>query len=139
MDRRRFVMASLADAVDWPLAAGAHQPSKAYRVGYLAPGAAAANARQHTAFIEGLRDRGWIEGKNITVEYRWDETDGNRLDALAAELARLPLDVEARDPSEFEGAFARMAAAHVRAFIVQQDVLRSERRRPLPTSRCLRR
>jgi putative tryptophan/tyrosine transport system substrate-binding protein len=233
MDRRRFVMSSLAAAVDWPLAAGAQQTAKVYRVGYLASGTAAANARLHTAFIEGLRDRGWIEGKNITVEYRWDETDGNRLDTLAAELARLPLDVlfavntpaslaakrtgttrpvvfatvsepvgiglveslarpgrnftglttinrelmskrlevikeaipgltrvgylanpayvihqtqltemdaaarglgltlhpvEARDPSEFEGAFARMAAAHVGAFIVQQDeVFRTHR------------
>src|SRR5512132_1097541 len=93
MDRRRFVMTSLVAAVDWPLAAGAQQAAKVYRVGYLASGTAAANARQHTAFIDGLRDSGWIEGKNITIEYRWDETDGSRLDALAAELARLPLDV----------------------------------------------
>jgi putative ABC transport system substrate-binding protein len=44
-------------------------------------------------FVDGLRDNGWSDGKNISIAYRWDETGETRLDALAAELARLPLDL----------------------------------------------
>ena len=62
------------------------------RIAYLALGTATTNAGFRKAFIEGLRDHGWIEGRNIAIEYRWAGA-GPTLDALAAELARLPLDV----------------------------------------------
>ena len=211
-----------------PLAAEAQQAGKVARIGYLSPGTATANAALRKAFVDGLRDHGWIEEKNIAIEYRYEGAGKPTLDALAAELARLPLDAifatntpaslamkrtgttlpvvfatvsepvaiglvdglprpgrnftglstinrelmpkrlqmlretipglarvgylanpgyevhkaqltemgdaarhlgltlhlaEVRAPSEFEGAFARMAAAHVGAFIVQQDEL----------------
>jgi ABC-type uncharacterized transport system substrate-binding protein len=93
MDRRHFLLISLAGVVAAPLSTKAQQTGKVVRIGYLAPGTATANARLHKAFIDGLRDHGWIEGKNVTFEYRWDETGDSRLDALAAELARLPLDL----------------------------------------------
>jgi putative tryptophan/tyrosine transport system substrate-binding protein len=201
---------------------------KIARIGYLSSGTATANAALRKAFTDGLRDHGRIEGENIAIEYRWEGAGKPTLDALAADLARLPLDaivavntpaslamkrtgttlpvvfatvsepvaigladslsrpgrnftglttinrelmskrlevlketipglarvgylanpdyevhkaqltemeaaahslgltlhlVEVRAPSEFEGAFARMAAAHVGAFIVQQDDL----------------
>jgi putative tryptophan/tyrosine transport system substrate-binding protein len=92
MDRRRFLVTSLAGALAAPLGVEA-QAGKMARVGYLSPGAATANAAQHKAFIDGLRDHGWTEGKNVSIEYRWDETGETRLDELAAQLKRLPLDL----------------------------------------------
>jgi putative ABC transport system substrate-binding protein len=211
-----------------PLAADAQPAGKVARIGYLSPGTATANAGLRKAFTDGLRHHGWIEGQNIAIEYRWEGAGTPTLEALAAELARLPLDAifavntpaslatkrtgttlpvvvaivsepveiglveslprpgrnftglttinrelmskrlevlketisgltrvgylanpgyevheaqltemeaaardlglilhlaEVRDPAEFEGAFARLAAAHVGAFIVQQDHL----------------
>jgi len=76
-----------------PLAGEAQQTGKVPRIGYLSLGTPTANAGVHKAFTDGLRDHGWIEGKNIAVEYRWEGTGKTPLDALAAELARLPLDV----------------------------------------------
>ena len=228
MDRRNFLSIFGVSLLAAPIAAEAQQAGKVARIGYLSPGTATANAGLRKAFTEGLRDRGWIEEKNIAIEYRFEGAGKPTLDALAAELARLPLDAilavntpaalamkrtgttlpvvfalvsepivtglvgslarpgrnftglttinrelmskrlellketipglarvgylanpgyavhqaqltemgaaarglgltfhlaEVRAPSEFEGAFARMAAAHVGAFIVQQDDL----------------
>ena len=228
MDRRRFLLTALAGAVVAPRAVEAQPAGKVAQVGYLSLGTATTNAELRKAFTDGLRDHGWLEGKNLSIEYRWQGAGKSTLDALAAELARLPLDVifavntpaslatkrtgttrpvvfaqvsepvaiglvdtlsrpgrnftglttinrelmskrlellketipglarvghlanpgyavhqtqltemeaaarglgltlhlaEVRAPSEFEGAFARMAAAHVGAFVVQQDDL----------------
>ena len=75
-----------------PLATQAQESGKIYRIGYLSSGNATANAGLRKAFTEGLRDHGWIEGKNIAIEYRWEGAGTPALDALAAELARVPLD-----------------------------------------------
>jgi len=75
-----------------PLAIEAQESGKIYRIGYLSSGTATANAGLRQAFADGLRDHGWIEGKNIAVEYRWEGAEKTALDALAAELKRLPLD-----------------------------------------------
>ena len=228
MDRRSFIGTLTGSLLAAPLAAQGQTPGKVARLGYLALGTATTSARFRKAFTDGLRDHGWIEAKNIAIEYRWTGAGQATLDALAAELTRLPLDVifavntpaalatkrtgttlpvvfaqvsepvaiglvdslarpgrnftglttinrelmskrlellketipgltrvgylanpgyevhkpqltemstaargrgltlqlaEVRSPAEFEGAFARMAAAHVGAFIVQQDDL----------------
>jgi putative ABC transport system substrate-binding protein len=77
-----------------PLAAAAQPAGKVARIGYLAPGSAmtSAGTRTSQAFTEGLRHHGWIEGQNLTIEYRWAEWRYERLPDLAADLARLPLD-----------------------------------------------
>jgi putative tryptophan/tyrosine transport system substrate-binding protein len=75
-----------------PLAAEAQQTGKVPHIGYLATGTAAANAGFRKAFTDGLRDHGWIEEKNILIEYRWEGAGRLPLDALAAELVRRPLD-----------------------------------------------
>src|SRR5215470_7793733 len=234
MDRRAFV-AGLGAVLAAPLVADA-QPGRLARIGYLSSGTATSNAGLRKAFTEGLRDHGWIEEKNIAIEYRWEGAGKPTLDALAAELVQRPLDivfavdtpasiatkrtgttlpvvfatvsepvaiglvdslsrparnftglttinrelmakrleilketipglarigylanpsyevhsaqlaemgaaahglgltlhlVEVRTPSEFEAAFARMAAAHAGAFIVQQDDLFSANRAPI--------
>jgi putative ABC transport system substrate-binding protein len=228
MDRRTFLSTFGVSLLAASLAAEAQQVGKGARIGYLSPGTATANAGLRKAFTDGLRNHGWIEGQNIAIEYRWEGAGTPTLDALAAELTRMPLDAifavntpaslatkrtgttlpvvfaivsepveiglveslprpgrnftglttinrelmskrlevlketipgltrvgylanpgyevheaqltemdadarglgltlhlaEVRAPAEFEGAFARMAAAHVGAFIVQQDHL----------------
>ena len=91
MDRRAF-LAGAAGLLAAPLAAEAQQ-SRAARIGYLAIGTATTNAGLRKAFTDELRDHGWIEGQSIAIEYRWAGTEQATLDAFAAELARLPLNV----------------------------------------------
>jgi ABC-type uncharacterized transport system substrate-binding protein len=74
-----------------PLALEAPPAGKVARIGYLAPGTATISAGTQ-AFIDGLRHHGWIEGQNLTIEYRWTEWRYERLPDFASELARLPLD-----------------------------------------------
>jgi putative ABC transport system substrate-binding protein len=104
--RRQFVQGAgvaglglLAGCGQWP---GQAQPvAKASRVGVLMfrreQGASADAAREQgsaaDALREGLRDRGWVEGKNVALEWRIADADPERLAALAAELAQLPVDV----------------------------------------------
>ena len=75
-------------------AAQAQQPKKVPRIGYLTGPSRSANARARTeAFRQGLRELGYIEGKNIVIEWRHAEGKLDRLPALAAELVRLKVDV----------------------------------------------
>ena len=77
---------------------GAAQPAgRVYRVGYLANDSTA--SRFVEAFREGLRELGWVEGRNIAIEYRFAEGQYDRLPALAAELVRLNVDVIAAGPT----------------------------------------
>ena len=73
--------------------AEAQQPKKIRRIGVLVPFSAAAGANRLDAFRQGLRDLGYVEGKNITIEYRYAEGKRERLPDLAAELVRLKVDV----------------------------------------------
>jgi ABC-type uncharacterized transport system substrate-binding protein len=75
-----------------PLAADAQPAGKVARIGYLAPGTATTSTVTRQAFTEGLRHHGWLEGQNLAIEYRWGGAGTPTLEALAAELARLPLD-----------------------------------------------
>jgi putative tryptophan/tyrosine transport system substrate-binding protein len=92
MDRRHFLLTSLAGALAVPLAA-AQPAGKVYRIGFLGLSSAADYAVFLQAFRQGLRDLGYEEGKNISIEYRWAERRDERLPALAAELVRLNPDV----------------------------------------------
>jgi putative ABC transport system substrate-binding protein len=85
--RRKF-LAALGGAVAWPIAVGAQQPAPAV-TGVLLGGAADDSAGTLTALREGLRDAGYIEGRNLTVEYRFADNHYERLPSLAAELVRL--------------------------------------------------
>src|SRR2546425_3794407 len=76
-----------------PLAGEAQSAGKPARIGYLATGYASVDAPLHEAFRSGLRERGWIEGQNVVIEYRWAEGRLERLADLAAELVRLKVDV----------------------------------------------
>src|SRR5262245_35962210 len=101
MNRRRFLLTSLAGALAAPCAAEAQQADRVYRIGYLALGWGSGDAylRPLEGFRRGLREVGWIEGRNIVIEYRFAEGRLDRLPALADELVRLRVDVIAASPT----------------------------------------
>jgi putative ABC transport system substrate-binding protein len=75
------------------LPAEAQQPAKVAPIGYLAAASVSANAARTEAFRQGLRELGYVEGKNIVIEWRYAEGKRDRLPAFAAELVRLKVDV----------------------------------------------
>jgi len=75
-----------------PLAAKAQQPAKIARIGYLSLDVAT-SAHLRDAFLQGLRDLGYVEGRNVAIEYRDAEGKSERLPPLAAELVALKVDV----------------------------------------------
>jgi len=91
MTRLAVALLSLALLVA-PLAVEA-QSGKVYRIGFLGAASASSYARHVNAFRQGLRELGYVEGKNITVESRWAEDKYDRLLDLAAELVRLKVDL----------------------------------------------
>ena len=76
-----------------PLISQAQQAAHVPRLGLLMPGSASGYAPRIEAFRHGLRDLGYVEGHNITLEYRFADGQADRLPALVAELVRLPVDV----------------------------------------------
>jgi ABC-type uncharacterized transport system substrate-binding protein len=94
---KRAAVPSIVAAVGMLLAVGtiaeAQQPKKIPRIGFLAAASHSAVATRIEAFRRGLRDLGYVEGKNIVIEYRYAEVKLERLSALAAELVRLNVDV----------------------------------------------
>ncbi len=73
--------------------AGAQQPTKVPRIGFLGATSPSANPARIEAFRQGLRELGYVEGKNIVIEWRHHEGKLDRLPALAAELVRLKVDI----------------------------------------------
>jgi putative ABC transport system substrate-binding protein len=94
--RREFIVTLGSAAVAWPLAARAQQPAKVPRVGILSPAASETTASL-TAFREGIRDLGYIEGETIALDFRLSKGSMDALPALAAELVRIPVNVIVTD------------------------------------------
>ncbi|MCE3243246.1 MAG: transporter substrate-binding protein, partial [Deltaproteobacteria bacterium] len=74
------------------MSAQAQQPTKLHRIGYLTGASLSANSARHEAFRQGLRDLGYVEGKNIVIDWRSAEEKLDRLPSLAADLVRLKVD-----------------------------------------------
>jgi len=91
MKRRKFITL-IGGAAAWPLVARAQQATKVARIGFLGLAPAALYAPRVEALRAGLRDLGYIEGKNIVIEFRWAE-GVNQLPQQAAELVRMNVDV----------------------------------------------
>ena len=91
--RRRQFITLLGGAAAWPLAARAQQPAMVPTIGFLGSGTPAAHGHWVAAFVQRLRELGWIEGRNLTIDYRWAEGSSDRAAELAAEFVRLKVDV----------------------------------------------
>jgi putative ABC transport system substrate-binding protein len=93
--RRREFVGLLGGAAVWPLNARAQRTEKIYRIGILLPNTPAIVARNPRiqAFLQGLREFGWIDGQNAAIEWRFAEGQLQRLAILAGELANIPVDV----------------------------------------------
>jgi putative ABC transport system substrate-binding protein len=107
--RRREAIALIGGAVAWPLAARAQQPAMPI-IGFLYPGLAETFAPRLTGFRKGLSETGFIEGRNVTIEYRWAGNEFDRLPELAADLVRRKVTVIATGG---QGAIAAKAATTV--------------------------
>jgi putative ABC transport system substrate-binding protein len=98
--RRAFVAAVVGALLAAARLAHAQASRKVRRIGYLSTGSAAATyVKPLEAFKDELREHGWIEGSNVSIEYRWAEGKADRLPALAVELVRLDVDVIAASPT----------------------------------------
>jgi putative ABC transport system substrate-binding protein len=92
MDRRRFLLTSVACAIAAPLAAGAQQAGKVPRIAFLtttSPGGSPTT----DAFLHGLRALGYVEGQNMTIEWRWGRGSTEPFSGFASEMVRLNVDV----------------------------------------------
>ena len=87
----RLALGAMLLALCFP--AEAQQPAKVPRIGVLSPFSPSDTAPWYQAFLQGLRELGWVEGKNISIEYRYAEGKADRLPELAADLVRLKVDI----------------------------------------------
>jgi ABC-type uncharacterized transport system substrate-binding protein len=91
--RRKFLASLGGAAAAWPLAARGQQPAKLPSVGYLGSATPATQGQWAAAFVQRLRELGWIEGRTIAVEYRWAEGRDQRAAEIAAEFVQRKVDV----------------------------------------------
>ena len=93
MKRREFLFALGAGALATPVSSVAQQPPKVWRIGYLSPRVRMDSLPYERAFLQGMSELGYVEGKNVVVEWRFADGAYERLPYLAADLVRLNVDV----------------------------------------------
>src|SRR5215217_1752993 len=93
MNNRRKLLIALGGVLAGAGAARAQAPSTVRRIGLFSQTSPSVTAPSYQALLLGLRDLGWVEGKNISIEYRYAEGRHERLTDLAADLVRLKVDV----------------------------------------------
>jgi nucleotide-binding universal stress UspA family protein len=92
IERRKF-LATVGGAAAWPLPAWAQQPGKLPTIGFLVAGTPSSHGQWVAAFVQRLRELGWIEGRTVAIEYRWAEGRTERAAEIAAEFVRLKVDI----------------------------------------------
>src|SRR5947207_10121594 len=90
--RRRAFISLLGGAAAWPLQARAQEQTMPV-IGFLVAGTPLSHGQWVAAFVQRLRELGWIEGRTIAIEYRWAEGRTERFDEIAAEFVRRKVDV----------------------------------------------
>src|SRR5262245_48711272 len=108
MIRRREFISLLCGAAAWPLAARGQQPAMPV-IGYVGTGSRESDAFRLPSFYQGLGESGYVEGRNVSIEYRWADGHNARLPAIMAELVRREVAVIAV-PASTPGALAAKAA-----------------------------
>jgi putative tryptophan/tyrosine transport system substrate-binding protein len=91
--RRKFLATLLGGAVAWPLVARAQHAGKLPTIGFLGGAAPSVQGQRVAAFVQRLRELGWIDGRDLAIEYRWAEGRNERSAEIAAEFVRLKVDV----------------------------------------------
>jgi putative tryptophan/tyrosine transport system substrate-binding protein len=112
MKRREFIAVLFGMAAAWPFAARAQQAGKPV-IGFLSSRSPEESAGQVAGFLRGLAENGAVEGQNLAVEYRFARGDYDRLPALAAELASMPLAVLVTVGGEPSALAAKAATATI--------------------------
>ena len=92
ISRRQILIALGATSISAPLPSFAQQQGKVWRIGFLGAASASGYVKEVDAIRAGLRDLGYVENKNLVIEFRWSESDPERLKAMAAELVALKVD-----------------------------------------------
>src|SRR5262249_36766336 len=93
MRRREFIALIGGGVTAWPLAARAQQRGKLATIGFMGQTTRSAAGEWTAAFVQRLRELGWIDGRNLAIEYRWGEGRNERFVEIAAEFVRLQVDV----------------------------------------------
>src|SRR5499427_3056809 len=91
--KRRDFISLLGGAVAWPVTAHAQQSGKLPTIGFLGQSTRLATSEWTAAFVQRLRELGWIDGRNVAIEYRWGEGRDELFAQIAAEFVRLKVDV----------------------------------------------
>ena len=124
MNRRSFITVIGVAVIGWPVAARAQQAVKSYRIGFLWD-SPEAFPEAIQAFRQGLRDLGYIEGRNLNIEYRWAKGVPDQMRAMAEELVRLKVDVIVTPSSIYTGAAKRATSTIPIVFFSHADPLGS--------------
>jgi putative tryptophan/tyrosine transport system substrate-binding protein len=114
MQRREFIarLGSTAVAsIACPLSARAQQPAKTPTIGYLGSSTASTGSPWAAAFVQRLRELGWIEGRTVAIEYRWADGGNERFAEIAAEFVRLKVSVIVTHGNTAAAATKRATAA----------------------------
>jgi putative ABC transport system substrate-binding protein len=126
MNRRTFLCGLTTATLSAPLATEAQQGGKVYRIAFLGTGSGSAQAYRVDALRVGLRDLGYVEGKNIVIEYRYADGKYDRLPDLAAELVLLKVDVIVTGGTQSTQAAMKATTTIPIVMVGTGDPLRSE-------------